>query len=405
MTHSRRRIGLARRAARLRWAVMHHGRRSLARPTDSPAVRAEAGDDVLRVLLIGNGLVHGWGVASHHLAPTGELARGVRTLTGRACEVVYVGDAAMNAASAVDWVADRAEQGWDCAVVAIGSNDAFALTPVAEWGARLAELLDVVQAGLGAGAPVVLVGVPEVYVRNRIRPLGPLAAHHARRLDRATERLAAVRSGITWVPSARLGDLAGGDDVQDLYARFATPVAVAVAERTRDARTGPTPSERFERPGTAAVVEAARWQELDALQRVVERAKAEFGVEESAVTLLDGDRTWHVAHNGSAPTSMPRSLSYCEAVVATGDPLIVEDARRSPRWAGNPFLDLIHAPFYAGVPIHDGSGAPIGALCLLGGSPRKASAVDLERLQELAREAEALVRAAEPAPMPAAERS
>ncbi|MFD1720407.1 GAF domain-containing protein [Amnibacterium endophyticum] len=393
MTERPRRTGLAGRAARLRWALMHHGRRGLVRPLDAPVVRAEAGDDLTRVLLVGNGLVHGWGVSSHQLAPTGELARGVRTLTGRACEVVYVGDAAMSAATAADWVAGRAADGYDCAVVAIGSNDALALTPVAEWGDRLTALLDVLRDGLGPAAPIVVAGVPEVYVAARIRSLGPLAARHARRLDLATERVAASRPGVAFVPAGGLRGLAGGERVHDLYGRFATPIAVAVASLAGRGASGAEP-ERFERTHTAAVVDAARWQELPGLQRIVERAKAEFGADESAVTLLDGDRTWHVAHTGSAPASMPRSLSYCEAVVETGDPLVVEDARRSTRFADNAFLQLIHAPFYAGVPIRDGAGTPIGAFCLMGGSPRKAGSVDLERLRALAGEAEALVRAA-----------
>lgn len=388
--------GLLRRPAELLFAVMHHRRRSLERPIDRPWVRTGVGQ-AQRFLFIGDGLAHGWGVSSHRFAPTGALARALRAITGAACEVEFVGDAAMSAATAVDWLADRADTSFSGAVVEIGQNDAMRLTPTAEWGARLVDLLDAIQAGLPTGAPVVLIGIPDVHVPGRVRSMNPLALRHARRLDRVAKRLAEVRQHVSFLPAPRLHAFLGRRPSGELYDAFATPVAAVLASATRDAAVttaGPGRMERFDRPEVHAMVEAARGDDLVALRRIVEHAAAEFHVTEAMVSLLDGDRTWHVASTGTAPVAAPRTLTYCHTVVATDEALVVEDAKRDLRFSTNAFLGLVHAPFYAGVPIHAEDGTAIGALCLLHGSARSADSVDLERLRGLAHEAESIIRSA-----------
>ena len=387
---------LLRRPAELLYAAMHNRRRSLPRPLDHPWVRTGSGE-ASRFLFIGSGLAHGWGVSSHRFAPTGELARGIRAITGTACEVEFVGDEAMSAATAVDWLADRADTTFHGAVVAIGANDAMRLTPVADWGARLVNLLNAVQSGLPAGAPVVLVGIPDVHVPNRVRSLNPLALRHARRLDLVARRLAEVRADVVYLPAPRLGRFAGQRPSSDLYAAFVLPIAVAIASAVRDARITASPfvrAERFDRPEVRAVVDSPRQEDVVALHAIVQAAATEFHVTESMVSLLDGDRAWHVANTGSAPVAMPRALSYCETVVATGEPLVVEDARRDPRFSTNEFLHLVHSEFYAGVPIHAEDGTVIGAMCLNNGFPRSAQTIDLDRLREYAHEVEAVLRTA-----------
>lgn len=387
---------LLRRPAELLYAAMRNRRKTLPRPVDRPWVRTGSGE-AYRFLFIGSGLAHGWGVSSHRFAPTGELARGIRAITGTACEVEFVGDEAMSAATTLDWLADRADTTFHGAVVAIGANDAMRLTPVAEWGARLVNLLNVVQGGLPKGAPVVLVGIPDVHVPNRVRSLNPLALRHARRLDRVARRLAEVRADVVHLPAPRLGRHAGQRPNSDLYAAFVLPIAAAVASAVRDAQVATSPfvrAERFDRPEARAMLDSPRDEDVVALHDIVGEAAAEFHVMEAMVSLLDGDRAWHVANTGSAPVAMPRALSYCETVVATGEDLVVEDATRDARFSENAFLHLVHAQFYAGVPIHAEDGTVIGAMCLLNGFPRSEQTVDLERLREYANDVESVLRRA-----------
>jgi GAF domain-containing protein len=230
-----------------------------------------------------------------------------------------------------------------------------------------------------------------------VRSMNPLALRHARRLDRVAKRLAEVRPDVLFLPAPRLHAFLGRRPNGDLYDAFATPVAAVLASAARDAAVataGPGRTERFDRPEVHTMVEAARSHDVAALQRIVERAAAEFHVTEAMVSLLDGDRTWHVASTGTAPVAAPRSLTYCHTVVATDESLVVEDARRDRRFSTNAFLGLVHASFYAGVPIHAEDGTAIGSLCLLHGSAQSADAVDLDRLRDFAHEAEAVIRRA-----------
>lgn len=387
---------LLRRPAELLYAAMHNRRSSMQRPVDRPWVRTGSGE-ALRFLFIGNGLAHGWGVASHRLAPTGELARSIRAITGRTTEVEFVGDEAMSAATAVDWLADRADTTFHGAVVAIGANDALRLTPVADWGARLVNLLNTVQSGLPEGAPVILVGIPDVHVPNRVRALNPLAHRHARRLDRVARRLAEVRADVVFLPAPKLSRHTGQRANSDLYAAFALPIAAAVASAIRESRVSASPfvrAERFHRPEARAILGDAREEDIAALHAIVQRAADEFRVMEATVSLLDGDRTWHVASTGAAPVTAPRALTYCETVVVTDEELVVEDARRDARFSENAFLELVHAPFYAGVPIHAEDGTAIGAMCLVHGFPRTAESIDIDRLRDFAHEVEGIIRSA-----------
>jgi GAF domain-containing protein len=387
---------LLRGPAELLYAAMHSRRKTLERPIDHPWVRTGSGE-ALRFLFIGSGLAHGWGVSSHRFAPTGELARGIRAITGSEAEVEFVGDEAMSAATAVDWLADRADSTFHGAVVAIGANDAMRLTPVADWGARLVNLLNAVQSGLPKGAPVILVGIPDVHVPNRVRSMNPLALRHARRLDKVAHRLASVRADVTFLPAPRLGRYAGQRANGDLYGAFVLPIAAAVASAVRDSRVTASPfirAERFDRPEVRAIIEDARPEDVGELHELVRQAADEFRVSEAMVSLLDGDRAWHVASTGSAPVAMPRALSYCETVVATGEPLVVEDSTRDPRFSENAFLELVHSQFYAGVPIHAEDGTVIGSMCLNNGFPRGSESVDLERLRDYAVQVESVIRRA-----------
>jgi hypothetical protein len=389
------RTGLLRRPPELLSTGTHTRRSWLSRPLDRTWARA-CRDEALRFLLIGDGLAHGWGAAGHRAAPTGELARGIRAITGTDCEVESVGDEAMSAAAAVERLADRADGSFDGAVVAIGANDAMRLTPVADWGARLVNLLNAVQSGLPKGAPVILVGVPDVHVPNRIRSMNPLAIAHARRLDRVANRLAAVRDGVVYLPAPRLGRMAGRRPNGDLYAAFTLPIAAALtsAVRRTQATLGPfAGTDRFERPARANV-EAVHTDHLAALRSLVERAAAEFHVQGAMVTLLDGDRTWRVANTGSVPLPAPHGVTYCETVVATDEQLVVEDAERDARFSENAYLRLGPAAFYAGVPIHAEDGTAIGAVCLLHDVARSEQSVDLDRLRDLAHQVELILRAA-----------
>lgn len=393
--------GPVRRAAALLYAVGRLRRQGVVRPVDEPTVRF-GGDEGYRLLLIGNGPVHGWGVRSHRLAPTGHLAEGFGTVLRAPCTVELVGDEAMTAQTAEAWLGDRVDDSFHAVVVAIGASDAARLTPLGIWSDRMDALLGRIRRA--TGAPVVVVGVPDVAIARDVRRLHPLLAIRARRMDASTRRVVARHPDATFLPAPRLAHLVGGDPEGDVYPAFAAPIAAAVAGTVLGAPSpsaAPRAPQDLRRRDVAAVVDSARKGDVGALQQIVDRARAEFGVLEAGVTVLDGDRAYHAVNTGGSPFAVPRSLAYCTTVVTTGAPLVVPDGFRDERIAGRDYLELTYARFYAGTPIRGRDGVVIGALCLFHAFPRSADRVDLERLRRLGEEVEATVHrmAGEPAPI------
>lgn len=77
--------------------------------------------------------------------------------------------------------------------------------------------------------------------------------------------------------------------------------------------------------------------------------------------------------------------TLCPVVVATGEPLLVDDARTDPRYAAHPACARFGLVSYAGTPIRDTKGRVIGSLCAVGLEPRKWSNRDRITLDALAR--------------------
>ncbi|MGA8841113.1 MAG: PAS domain-containing protein, partial [Candidatus Aquilonibacter sp.] len=105
----------------------------------------------------------------------------------------------------------------------------------------------------------------------------------------------------------------------------------------------------------------------------------------STISLVDDRREWFKSHCGIDPRETPRDVAFSGYIVASGEPLIVEDASADKRFRDNP---LVKGPsrvrFYAGVPLIAPDGAVIGALCVLDERPRTLEDSQLRELQALA---------------------
>jgi GAF domain-containing protein len=128
------------------------------------------------------------------------------------------------------------------------------------------------------------------------------------------------------------------------------------------------------------------------LQRIVDEAAEFFRAPIAAISVIDRDRQWFVARNGLEAEETPRAISFCaHAIHRPGEPLIVPDARQDARFVGNPLVMFApHIRFYAGVPLTDRQGYPLGALCIIDQKPRDATP-DMFELALRAREAEWLI--------------
>ncbi len=121
-------------------------------------------------------------------------------------------------------------------------------------------------------------------------------------------------------------------------------------------------------------------QTLDALAAL---AAAQLGAPMAVVTLLDDERQHVLAGSGVDRRSVDRAQSLCAWTIACGRCFEVEDVLADARFAGG---DLAEAGlrFYAGAPIHDPQGLPVGTLCVFDRMPRRLSEADRDGLVKLA---------------------
>ncbi len=128
----------------------------------------------------------------------------------------------------------------------------------------------------------------------------------------------------------------------------------------------------------------------DALDRITRRASQHFGVPIALISLVDKDRQFFASRCGLDAKETPRDVSFCgHAIHAPGTTLVVEDAPSDPRFFDNPLVTgEPHVVFYAGRPLCDRGGNPLGSLCVIDHTPRSWDRVDDETLGELARWAE-----------------
>ncbi len=110
------------------------------------------------------------------------------------------------------------------------------------------------------------------------------------------------------------------------------------------------------------------------------------------MSLVDGDRLYHGTNTDVVPTSVPLELSFCRYTVESGEPVIIPDTGKDPRFDDNPLVDVSFINFYAGYPLRATDGHVIGSFCLQGSQPRRESAIALDLLRQLALEAEEVLR-------------
>lgn len=383
----------ARFALRAWYAFRMLRMRSQVQPKDMPAVRS--GDpEADRILVIGNGPSHGWGVVTHQLALTGQLADAVAERTGRACDADLIGAEAMNVRSALSWLGDRDLRGDDCVVLVVGFNDALRFTSVAVWKTELRNLIDGISSRLRHNSAMVVVGIPPI---SSFSAYGSLAARlsdqHRLKLNAASKQIARIR-GIDYL---ELPLPKGAGKADEVYREFAARIAVDVAPKLMTTRPAPTPrapqrDKVWDWSGTGAIVEAARHGGEVDLRRLTDKAQKSFGVELAVVSLVDGDRLYHGNNTDVMPASVPLELSFCRYTVESGEPVIIPDTGRDPRFVDNPLVDVSFINFYAGYPLRATDGHVIGSFCLQGSQPRRESSVAMDLLRQLAMEAQEVLR-------------
>jgi diguanylate cyclase (GGDEF)-like protein len=111
-----------------------------------------------------------------------------------------------------------------------------------------------------------------------------------------------------------------------------------------------------------------------------------MGAPIGAVSLVAEDRVWFKALQGlPGVTEAPRDVAFCAyTILAPGEVLMVPDLAADPRFADNALVTgEAGLRFYAGAPVTDAAGQPLGALCVIDRAARQPPPEAIARLKDL----------------------
>lgn len=125
------------------------------------------------------------------------------------------------------------------------------------------------------------------------------------------------------------------------------------------------------------------------MERYAERVREALGVPVSLVSLVDSEQQVFPGMCGlpspwAELRATPLSHSFCQHVVASGEPLIIRDARTEPLVQDNLAVSELGVIAYAGMPLTDDDGNVLGSLCAIDTEPRDWTPADLQLLADLA---------------------
>ncbi len=105
----------------------------------------------------------------------------------------------------------------------------------------------------------------------------------------------------------------------------------------------------------------------------------------SLITLLDDKRQWFKSHYGLEVSETPIEDAFCAHAITGNDPIfITNDAREDNRFHKNPLVTgEPNIVFYAGIPLKNANGLPLGTLCVIDDKPRTLTESQKESLNVL----------------------
>ncbi|WCM24233.1 excisionase family DNA-binding protein [Paraburkholderia bryophila] len=199
--------------------------------------------------------------------------------------------------------------------------------------------------------------------------ISPLGAAHLAAETELGERLHVL--GVEWTEAELQARVRGLLGQADEAARQLVVVDSAPEGASEGARDTPVPANEARRLQAVAAAGLLDTPEEEAFDEITQLAAQWFDAPIALLTLLTPDRQWFKSHFGLERTETPRSWAFCNFTVLENHVLVVEDAATDARFARNPFVTgEPHIRFYAGTPVRDVQGYPLGSLCVLDRAPR-----------------------------------
>jgi diguanylate cyclase (GGDEF)-like protein/PAS domain S-box-containing protein len=111
----------------------------------------------------------------------------------------------------------------------------------------------------------------------------------------------------------------------------------------------------------------------------------------AALSLLREGHHWFKSRGGVSIAETPRAIALCNEAAAGKELLVLPDVARDRRFRDDPLVrESIR--FFAGMPLLDSGGAPLGTLAVMDHEPRKIGDQEAESLRALGRQVESLLR-------------
>ncbi len=126
----------------------------------------------------------------------------------------------------------------------------------------------------------------------------------------------------------------------------------------------------------------------DDYEELTELAAAICETPIALISFVDAERQWFKSHRGLTVRETDRSQSFCAHAILKPDELMeVEDANLDPRFRDNPLVTgNPYISFYAGMPLVDEDGFPLGTLCVIDRTPRKLNETQKKALKTLTKQ-------------------
>lgn len=178
-------------------------------------------------------------------------------------------------------------------------------------------------------------------------------------------------------------------DCESAIDRVVALVEVTVRHRTQTSY--PVPEAEQERLAALDRYDLEDEDALPALQDVVEHAAEELDVRQATINVVGNDEQQFAVCTDEDWPPMPRQSSICTYTILDGEPTVIDDLARDPRFADNDVIDAVGVRSYAGAPIEPEPQRPIAAICVYGEQPGRFDSSDAAYLQTLARDAAAVI--------------